>query len=95
VFNLDKLNFNNDPQTGGDGFFDFIQGITIDFSKWSYIQPRPFESVSKLSNTQYAAEIIMIPIVIMKIKRNMSSGTCIATHNQGLWDSDKNKFLLG
>jgi cell surface protein SprA len=24
VFNLDKLNFNNDPQTGGDGFFDFI-----------------------------------------------------------------------
>jgi cell surface protein SprA len=29
VFNLDKLNYNNDPQTGGDGF-DFMQGITID-----------------------------------------------------------------
>jgi hypothetical protein len=28
VFNLDKLNYNNDPQTG-DGF-DFMQGITID-----------------------------------------------------------------
>jgi cell surface protein SprA len=27
VFNLDKLNYNNDPQTGGDGFFDFVQGI--------------------------------------------------------------------
>jgi hypothetical protein len=48
------------------------------------MQPRPFECVSKLSNTQDAAEIIMMPIVIMKIKRNMSSGTCIATHNQGL-----------
>ncbi len=30
VFNLDRLNFNNDPQQGGDGFFDFIQGITVD-----------------------------------------------------------------
>ncbi|TYA74554.1 T9SS outer membrane translocon Sov/SprA [Seonamhaeicola marinus] len=29
VFNLDKLNFNNDPQTRGDGFFDFYPGITV------------------------------------------------------------------
>jgi cell surface protein SprA len=30
VLNLDKLNFNNDPQAGGDGFFDFIPGMTVD-----------------------------------------------------------------
>lgn len=30
VFNVDRLNFNNDPQQGGDGFFDFIPGITVD-----------------------------------------------------------------
>ena len=29
VFNLDKLNFNNDPQNRGDGFFDFVSGITV------------------------------------------------------------------
>ena len=29
VFSLDKLNFNNDPQTNGDGFFDFVQGVTV------------------------------------------------------------------
>nr|WP_239970570.1 cell surface protein SprA [Confluentibacter citreus] len=29
IFNLDKLNFNNDPQTNGDGFFDFVPGITV------------------------------------------------------------------
>ncbi|SFC87856.1 cell surface protein SprA [Algibacter pectinivorans] len=29
VFNLDKLNFNNDPQSRGDGFFDFVSGITV------------------------------------------------------------------
>ncbi|MFB9056236.1 cell surface protein SprA [Mariniflexile ostreae] len=28
-FNLDKLNFNNDPQSNGDGFFDFVPGITV------------------------------------------------------------------
>ena len=28
-FNFDKLNFNNDPQTNGDGFFDFVPGITV------------------------------------------------------------------
>jgi cell surface protein SprA len=30
VLNVDKLNFNNDPQTGGDGFFDFVPGLTVD-----------------------------------------------------------------
>ena len=29
VFNFDKLNFNNDPQSGGDGFFDFVPGLTV------------------------------------------------------------------
>ncbi len=30
VFNLDRLNPNNDPVLGGDGFFDFVPGTTID-----------------------------------------------------------------
>jgi cell surface protein SprA len=30
VFNLDRLNYNGDPQSGGDGFFDYLPGITID-----------------------------------------------------------------
>jgi cell surface protein SprA len=30
VFGLDQLNYNNDPQNGGDGFFDFIPGLTVD-----------------------------------------------------------------
>ena len=29
LFNFDKLNYNNDPQTNGDGFFDFVPGTTI------------------------------------------------------------------
>ncbi|HSP40425.1 MAG TPA: cell surface protein SprA, partial [Gillisia sp.] len=30
VFNLDRLNFTDDPVIGGDGFFDYVPGITID-----------------------------------------------------------------
>ncbi|MDG3582581.1 cell surface protein SprA [Galbibacter pacificus] len=30
VFNFDRLNVYNDPQSGGDGFFDFLPGITVD-----------------------------------------------------------------
>ena len=37
VFNLDRLNYNNDPQVGGDGFFDFVPGVTIDTQNGSII----------------------------------------------------------
>jgi cell surface protein SprA len=30
VFNLDRLNVYNDVQPGGDGFFDFVPGLTVD-----------------------------------------------------------------
>nr|WP_240751425.1 cell surface protein SprA [Allomuricauda onchidii] len=30
VFNLDRLNVYNDVQPGGDGFFDYVPGITVD-----------------------------------------------------------------
>ncbi|MDO1502426.1 cell surface protein SprA [Winogradskyella maritima] len=29
LFHLDRLNFNNDPQEGGDGFFDFVPNQTV------------------------------------------------------------------
>ncbi|RTE55017.1 cell surface protein SprA [Arenibacter aquaticus] len=37
VFNLDRLNAYNDLQSGGDGFFDFVEGITIDSQTGSII----------------------------------------------------------
>ena len=37
VFNLDRLNYNNDPQEDGDGFFDFVPGITVDRENGSII----------------------------------------------------------
>lgn len=37
VFNLDRLNAYNDLQSGGDGFFDYVEGITINSQTGSII----------------------------------------------------------
>ncbi|APY08721.1 cell surface protein SprA [Winogradskyella sp. J14-2] len=29
LFHVDRLNSNNDPQQGGDGFFDYVPGLTV------------------------------------------------------------------
>lgn len=44
VFDLDKLNYTNDPQEGGDGFFDFYQGLTVDAQKGRiiFLKVEPF-----------------------------------------------------
>ncbi|MBT8271475.1 MAG: cell surface protein SprA, partial [Bacteroidia bacterium] len=44
VFNLDRLNFNNDPQFNGDGFFDFVPGITVyqQYGKIVFTKAEPF-----------------------------------------------------
>ena len=98
VFNLDKLNYNNDPQTGGDGFFDFMQGLTIDAQNGRIIftTKEPFGELlfSKLSNAgsgeNYNNESSYNPnqkkYVFKSMYRNTQSGA--------LQDSDKNKFLL-
>ncbi|GIS27988.1 MAG: hypothetical protein CM15mP129_01850 [Chloroflexota bacterium] len=26
---MDRLNYNNDPQYNGDGFFDFVENLTV------------------------------------------------------------------
>ena len=98
VFNLDKLNYNNDPQTGGDGFFDFMQGLTIDAQNGRIIftTKEPFGELlfSKLSNTgsgeNYNNESSYNPNQKKYVFRNMYRNT----QSGALQDSDKNKFLL-
>ncbi|AXG75215.1 cell surface protein SprA [Flavobacterium arcticum] len=44
VFNVDRLNYTNDPQVGGDGFFDFVQGVTVDtqYGRVMFTTAEPF-----------------------------------------------------
>ena len=102
VFNLDKLNFNNDPQDGGDGFFDFMQGLTIDTQNGRIIFTNK-EPFGELLFTKLAEkDVIGNPIENYKdadsynpnqkkyVFRNMYSNT----QSGALQDADKNKFLL-
>jgi cell surface protein SprA len=98
VFNLDRLNYNNDPQTGGDGFFDYLPGITVDVQNGRIIftTKEPFGELlfQKLQNSG-SGENYNDPntynanqqkYVFRNMYRNTQSGA--------LQDSDKNKFLL-
>ena len=96
VFNLDKLNYNNDLQAGGDGFFDFMEGLTIDTQNGRIIfsTKEPFGELlfSKLSNggENYKDTSTYNPNQKKYVFRNMYSNT----QSGALQDSDKNKFLL-
>jgi cell surface protein SprA len=96
VFNLDKLNFNNDPQAGGDGFFDFMEGLTIDAQNGRIIftNKEPFGELlfSKLSNggENYSDANSYNPNQKKYVFRNMYRNT----QSGALQDSEKNKFLL-
>jgi len=97
VFNLDKLNYNNDPQAGGDGFFDYLQGITFDAQNGRIIftTKEPFGELlfNKLDSgtgENYNDPGTYNPNQRKYVFRNMYRNT----QSGALQDSDKNKFLL-
>ena len=97
VFNLDRLNYNNDPQTGGDGFFDYVPGVTVDVqnARIIFTTKEPFgELLFRKLNTN-SGESYDDPATYNAnqrkyVFRNMYKNTQAGA----LQDSDKNKFLL-
>lgn len=98
VFNLDRLNSTNDPQTGGDGFFDYVPGVTVDVqnARIIFTTKEPFGELlfRKLQNTgsgeNYNDPTTYNPNQQKYVFRNMYR----STQAGALQDSDKNKFLL-
>lgn len=96
VFNVDKLNYNNDPQVGGDGFFDFLPGLTVDQQNGRLIftTTEPFGKLiwKKLSNgTENYAE----PSTYNQNQQKyVFYNLYRKTQSQALLDSDKNKYEL-
>ena len=100
VFNVDKLNYNNDPQAGGDGFFDFIPGLTVDQQNgriiFTTVEPfgkTLFEKLRSNPTENYNADPLTGNYNANQSKyvfRNMYRSTQAAS----LQDSDKNKFQL-
>ncbi|MFX0555463.1 cell surface protein SprA [Maribacter sp. CXY002] len=97
VFNLDRLNVYNDLQPGGDGFFDFYPGITVDtqggriiFTKVEPFGEYLFETLENGNSGGYANESGYNENQEQYVFRDMYELTKAAA----LQDPEKNKFLL-
>ncbi|MBK0370252.1 T9SS outer membrane translocon Sov/SprA [Flavobacterium agrisoli] len=97
VFNLDKLNYNNDKQIGGDGFFDFLPGLTVDAQNGRIIftSKEPFgellfRKLSDNTSQDYNNTASYNANQQKYVFRSMYRTTQAAA----IQDSDKNKFLL-
>jgi cell surface protein SprA len=99
VFNLDRLNFNNDPIQGGDGFFDFLPGITVDTQNgriiFTTVEPFGEHLFNKLS-APGASENYDVPATYNAnqnkyVFRSMYRSTKVVAEQE---QSDKNKFQI-
>ncbi len=101
VFNVDSLNSSNDPQVGGDGFFDFIPGLTVDpqngriifttvepFGKYLFekLRTNPAEDYEDITPTTLSYNANQYKYVFRSIYKK--------TQAQALQDSEKNKYQL-
>lgn len=96
VFNVDRLNYNNDPQQGGDGFFDFIPGLTVDAQNgrlvFTTVEPFGQHLFSKLST---GGEDYDTPATYNDNQSKYVFSTMYKSTQAGaLQDADKNKFQL-
>ncbi|MGA9588589.1 MAG: cell surface protein SprA, partial [Salegentibacter sp.] len=101
VFHLDKLNNNNDPINGGDGFFDYVPGLTIDPKSgnviFTTVEPFGRHLFEKLDNTPNSGiEDYNIPDTWNAnqkkyVFRSMYETTKTQAEQE---EADKNKFQL-
>lgn len=101
VLNVDRLNYTNDPQIGGDGFFDFVPGITIDpqYGRVIFTTAEPFGEYlfNKLSTdnpTEEYHDDENENTFNANQKRYVYRSLYKSTQAEALQDSEKNKFQL-
>ncbi len=96
VFNLDRLNVYNDVQRGGDGFFDFVPGVTVNTQNglliFTKVEPFGEFLFDLLGGGIYDVEDDQgyNPNQVRYVFRNMYAKTKAAS----LQDAEKNRFRL-
>ncbi|MEA1784631.1 cell surface protein SprA [Arenibacter sp. GZD96] len=96
VFNLDRLNIYNDVQNGGDGFFDFIPGITIDTQTGSIIFTK-IEPFGEFLFDLLGGGVYDVPNdqgYNLNQQRYVFRNMYALTKAASLQDAEKNRFLL-
>ncbi len=101
LFNFDRLNFNNDPQLSGDGFFDFVPGITviqengnIIFTKVEPFGSYLFEKLRLVSGENYEGDQNNQNDYNLNQKKYVYKSLYKSTKTVALQDSEKNKFQV-
>ena len=101
LFNFDRLNFNNDPQNKGDGFFDFVPGITvipqngkIVFTKVEPFGDYLFETLRLSPSEDYNGDEAVSTDYNQNQAKYVYRSLYKSTKTAALQDSDKNKFLM-
>lgn len=98
VLNLDKLNYNNDPQASGDGFFDFIPGMTVDSQNGRLIftTKEPFGQLlfSKLKTQGSSEDYNDVTTYNENQKKYVNPYMYSVTQAKAIQYPELNKFLL-
>ncbi|MEW5674820.1 cell surface protein SprA [Flavobacterium enshiense] len=103
VLNVDKLNYTNDPQEGGDGFFDFLPGLTVDPQNgriiFTTVEPFGKHLYKKLEdssspNGNYYGDPNSLTDYNENQKKYVFRSLYQKSQAQALQESDKNKFQL-
>ena len=101
VFNVDRLNYNNDPQEGGDGFFDFMPGLTVDQQNgrliYTTVEPfgkHLFEKLRNAPSENYFGDANSIADYNENQKKYVFRTMYSSTQAAALQESEKNKFLM-
>ncbi|WP_116789592.1 cell surface protein SprA [Flavobacterium psychrotrophum] len=98
VFNLDRLSYAGDPQAGGDGFFDWQEGITIDSQNgriiFTTVEPFGNFLFDKLKNTGDASDYSNNVTYNGNQSRYVYKTLYNTTQAEASQQSNKNKFQL-
>jgi len=100
-FNFDRLNYNNDPQTNGDGFFDFVSDITVfqETGKIIFTKVEPFgkfmfESLRLNLSENYNGDENLESDYNLNQKKYVYHSLYNSTKTAAEQESVKNKFLI-
>ena len=101
LFNFDRLNSNNDPQFNGDGFFDFIPGMTVlqNNGKIIFTKVEPFgeflfEKLRLNPNENYNGNQDITDDYNLNQKKYVYSSLYNSSKTIALQSSEKNKFQV-
>nr|WP_262899712.1 cell surface protein SprA [Winogradskyella alexanderae] len=102
LFHLDRLNFNNDPQERGDGFFDYVPGLTVltQNGKIIFTKAEPFgkylfdvlDDDGNPNNNDADYELDVYPNANQE--KYVYDLLYKSTKTQALDDAEKNKFQI-